>query len=226
MVEKLRRHDRAHHVSANVFRPGGTQAVPEEARHRVNSAGLELAAEDISFDHRASVPCRHTAGAHLVPDRAIARERAAGLIVFTGQGVAMALQRAADDNSDRGFRVAEQWVGDPDPLLKRAAVAAVCEPRLLRDRTFARRALQLVDRVTADLASLPTAQRREPSVRTLRQALGYGWSVAIAAEPVAGLALFRQWETLPDKDIAWILRENRKKARFTRAVAAEATAGN
>ncbi len=138
----------------------------------------------------------------------------------------MALQRAADDNSDRGFRVAEQWVGDPDPLLKRAAVAAVCEPRLLRDRTFARRALQLVDRVTADLASLPTAQRREPSVRTLRQALGYGWSVAIAAEPVAGLALFRQWETLPDKDIAWILRENRKKARFTRAVAAEATAGN
>lgn len=140
------------------------------------------------------------------------------------EGVAMALQRAADDNPDKAFHVAEQWAADPDPLLKRAAVAAVCEPRLLKDRAFAGRALELVDHVTADLVALPGPERRNASVRTLRQALGYCWSVAIAADPVAGLALFRRLEVLQDRDIAWIVRENRKKARFIRAAAAEATA--
>ena len=139
------------------------------------------------------------------------------------EGVAMALQRAADDHPDRGFRLAEAWAADPDPLVKRAAVAAVCEPRLLRDRTYARRALALLDRVTDDLGQIPTAERRDPSMRTLRQALGYGWSVAIAADPTPGLAIFRRLEAVQDKDVAWILRENRKKSRFARAVAIEGT---
>lgn len=86
------------------------------------------------------------------------------------EGVAMALQRAADDDPETAFTVAETWAGDDHPLVRRAAVATVCEPRLLEDQAFARRALQLLDRVTTDLTTMSREERRSPAVRTLRQA--------------------------------------------------------
>jgi hypothetical protein len=132
------------------------------------------------------------------------------------EGVAMALQRAGDDDLGRAFSIAERWATDADPLVRRAAVAAVCEPRLLRDRAFARRALVLLQRVTADLAASPRADRRSPGVRTLRQALGYGWSVVVAALPAPGLTAFGDLDADDDSDIAWVVRENRKKARLKR----------
>lgn len=130
------------------------------------------------------------------------------------EGVAMALQRAGDDDSELAFALAESWAHDPDPLVRRAAVAAICEPRLLRTPATARRALELLDRVTGGLARVPEAGRRSPSVRTLRQALGYGWSVAIAALPAEGLRMFGELEQSADPDIAWIVRENSKKNRL------------
>ena len=136
------------------------------------------------------------------------------------EGAAMALQRAGDDDLGACFAVAELWAGDPDPLVRRAAVAAVCEPRLLRDVVFARRALTVLDEITAGLAATPAAQRRDPSVRTLRQALGYGWSVVVAADPADGLPVFERLETSSDPDVSWIVRENHKKARLRRVLAA------
>lgn len=134
------------------------------------------------------------------------------------EGVAMALQRAGDDDLERTFGVAERWAVDPDPLVRRAAVAAVCEPRLLRRRAFARRALSVVERVTADFAKLPPDDRRTAPLRTLRQALGYGWSVAIAAIPEVGLTVFGRLEQHTDADVQWIVRENLKKRRLRRLI--------
>jgi len=142
------------------------------------------------------------------------------------EGVAMAIQRAYDDDPERGFALAEGWVTDPDPLVQRSAVAAVCEPRLLRDPVFARRALAIVDGASRDLAGLTVAERRSSSVRTLRQALGYGWSVAVAALPEEGLPLFEQLGAVVDPDMAWIVKENGKKARLRRVLStAEAKPG-
>ena len=42
----------------------------------------------------------------------------------------------------------------------------------------------------------------------------------IAAAPTEGLLEFRRIESDGDRDVAWIVRENKKKARFARAVAA------
>ena len=47
--------------------------------------------------------------------------------------------------------MAEQWADDR-PFVQRAAVAAVCEPPLLRDPGAASRALAIVDGVTAAAA--------------------------------------------------------------------------
>lgn len=135
------------------------------------------------------------------------------------EGVAMALQRAGDDDPGLAFAVAETWAKDADPLVRRASVAAVCEPRLLRTPASARRALKLLDDVTRDLGRSAVPERRSPSVRTLRQALGYGWSVAIAALPAEGLRLFARLQESQDPDIVWIVRENLKKARLRRLLA-------
>ncbi len=132
------------------------------------------------------------------------------------EGVAMALQRLGDADAARLRGVVAAWALDPDPLVQRAAIAGICEPRLLRDPTTAAAALDAC-RVTTDLmeARAP-AERRSPEIRTLRQALGYCWSVAVAASPVTGLAAFATLERATDTDLRWIARENRKKARLAR----------
>ena len=56
------------------------------------------------------------------------------------EGVAMALQRLGDDDPAALRRVVSAWADDPHPLVRRAAVAGVCEPRLtLTDPTSVRR---------------------------------------------------------------------------------------
>jgi hypothetical protein len=68
------------------------------------------------------------------------------------------------------------------------------------------------------LAGLPLSRRRDADVRTLRQGLGYCWSVAVAADPVAGLPRFRALAGSADRDVSWIVRENSKKARLASLV--------
>lgn len=134
------------------------------------------------------------------------------------EAAAMALQRVGDQDPARLRRLVAQWVADTDPLVRRAAVAAVCEPRLLHDPATARTALEACARATASIEALPAAERRRPDVRTLRQALGYCWSVAVAGAPEEGLPAFLALGTSTDPDVVWIDRTNRGKARLQRVL--------
>jgi hypothetical protein len=78
-------------------------------------------------------------------------------------------------------------------------------------------------RATASIEALPAAARRDPDVRTLRQALGYCWSVAVAGAPDEGLPLFLALGPSADPDVAWIDRSNRGKARLRRLLDVPAT---
>jgi predicted NAD/FAD-dependent oxidoreductase len=100
------------------------------------------------------------------------------------------------------------------PLERRAAVAALCEPRLLRKPDHVREVLALLARVTAELPELD--DRRSDEFRTLRKTLGYAWSVAIVALPEKGKPLFEQLLTSDDADIGWVARENLRKKRLER----------
>jgi hypothetical protein len=134
------------------------------------------------------------------------------------EGVAMALQRLGDEDPGRLLSIVAEWARNPDPFVQRAAVAGICEPRLLRSVGTAARALEACEQATRDLAARPSDQRKTDGVRTLRQALGYCWSVAVAADPVPGLARFRALVELGDPDVAWIVRENSKKSRLARLI--------
>jgi HEAT repeats len=132
------------------------------------------------------------------------------------EGVAMAVQRLGDADPARLRRLTAAWASDPDPLIQRAAVAGMCEPRLLTSADNAAHALALCQEVTDSLAARPAALRTTDAVRTLRKALGYCWSVAVAADPAAGLPLFTVLSGQEDSDLQWIVRENRKKSRLAR----------
>jgi hypothetical protein len=127
------------------------------------------------------------------------------------EAVAMALQRWGDADLAAMLDEAATWASG-SRYEQRAAAAGLCEPRLLRDRAAVRRVLDVLDGITATLPGAP--DRREDAYRTLRQALGYCWSVAIAANPADGLPAFARWRAVDDPDVEWVVRENLHKARL------------
>jgi HEAT repeat protein len=133
------------------------------------------------------------------------------------EGVAMGLQRLGDADPDRLLALAAAWAEDPSPLVRRAAVAGVCEPRLVRRPATAAAALELLDRVTATLTS-------DADGRVLRKALGYCWSVAVAALPDPGFDRLERWADRDDPEVRWVVRENLRKARLAKADAGRTAA--
>ena len=129
------------------------------------------------------------------------------------EAVAMALQRYGDRDMEALLREMERWATGT-PLEQRAAVAALCEPRLLRQEAHAEQVLRLLDGITASLAS--ASDRSGEPFKVLRQGLAYGWSVAVAALPRAGKPLMERWFASPDKDVRWLMRENLRKNRLAR----------
>ena len=108
------------------------------------------------------------------------------------------------------------WAAAGEPLATRAAAAAVAEPTLLTSPARAAAALAVQEAATSVLQAAPMATRRAPDVRTLRQALGYTWSVVVAADPAAGFPALERLCATGDADLRWIARENARKARLAR----------
>ncbi len=131
------------------------------------------------------------------------------------EAVAIAAQRVGDADQPQFRALVTGWAASSDPLVVRAGIAAVCEPRLLADPLTAAAALDACARATATLQGFSTAQRRSENVRTLRQGLGYCWSVAVAGAPEAGLPRFFALDAT-DPDVAWVIKSNRGKQRLTR----------
>jgi hypothetical protein len=153
------------------------------------------------------------------PVLALIDERARDESWRVREGVAIALQTLGDHAPETLRDVVAARASGPHPLIARAAVAGICEPRLLGDPATARAALHACGAATALLRETPEEHRRDKDVRTLRQALGYCWSVAVVGDPGEGLALFTALAADPDRDVQWIVRENQRKARLRRLLA-------
>jgi hypothetical protein len=152
--------------------------------------------------------------------RAVDQDRLSGLRRYAAdprwrvrEAVAMALQYVGDADMDVLLSEMERW-GNGSPLEQRAVAAALCEPRLLHDPAHVRRTLAILDAITAAIPSQP--DRRSDAFKTLRQGLGYCWSVAVAALPAEGKPLMDKWLAHADPDVRWIMRENLKKTRLER----------
>jgi len=129
------------------------------------------------------------------------------------EAVAMALQRFGDADIGALLREMEGWVGG-SYLERRAAAAALCEPRLLADQGVKVRVLHILDDITRSIEA--SNDRKDPDFKVLRQGLGYCWSVAVAASPKEGMRWMERWLHSSDPDVSWIMRENLKKKRLER----------
>jgi len=159
-----------------------------------------------------------------------------GLGRLAGEGDRQALEQMLAFADDPRWRVREavamgiQIIGDLDPALclkaadklakgnwlaQRACVAGLCEPRLLKDRAFALETLRLLDGVTRRLAAQSDTYK-DPGFLALRQALGYGWSVAVAGCPDPGKAAVEAWAASKGKYLLWMVKENLSKSRLKR----------
>ncbi len=129
------------------------------------------------------------------------------------EAVAIALQICAPAQAEELIGWMQQWA-QGSLLEQRAAVAALCEPSFLTTPHVCQRTLEILGDITARLAR--QAERKTEAFRILRQALGYAWSVAVAAAPQPGKAAFESWLDQPDADIRWVMKENLSKSRLLR----------
>jgi HEAT repeats len=155
------------------------------------------------------------------------------------RGDRAALKRMRQFASDPRWRVREavaiglQYFGDEDVrgLLsemrrwskgswyeKRAAAAALAEPRLLREPEVATEVLQILDLITVDIEA--TGRETSEAFLTLRKSMGYCWSVAVAALPKVGKPLMDKWLRSKSPDVRWLMKQNLTKNRLLRMDAA------
>jgi len=129
------------------------------------------------------------------------------------EAVATGLQLVGDQNMDLLLREMQKW-SKGNWYEKRAAAAALAEPRLLKQPKYAQKTLQVLDEITRSMESIDDS--KDEGFKVLRQAMGYCWSVAVTALPEVGKPMMEQWLESPDRNIRWIMKENLKKNRLVR----------
>lgn len=129
------------------------------------------------------------------------------------EACARALQLFGDTDLPALLEVAAEWCGG-SRLDQRAALAGICEPRLLKGPEAARVALRLLDQVTASMRQAADAGSED--FKILRQGLGYCWSVAVVAMPGEGKPAMVKWLADSDSQVRWVMKENLGKARLAR----------
>lgn len=127
------------------------------------------------------------------------------------EAVAIALQRIGDANIDFLLQEMKGW-SKGNLFEKRAAIAALCEPRLLASENVSSSVLDIINDVTSSIAD--RKDTKTEAFEVLRKGLAYCWSVAVAACPEKGKKLFEKWVGNGDKDVIWIVKENLKKNRL------------
>jgi hypothetical protein len=132
------------------------------------------------------------------------------------EAVAMALQYVGRSDMAMLLSRMRVWLGGP-PLVQRALAAGLCEPDLLTRERDVAHVLRFLARITAQFVK---PKPKDDDRLVLRQALGYCWSVAVAAQPTIGKPAFERLIPPASPDVRWIVKENLGKHRLARMDAA------
>ncbi len=128
------------------------------------------------------------------------------------EAVAIGIQEITENHTNEIMNTLEKWANGND-LEKRAVVAALCEPKLLKEKSFIIKIFDILTKITMSFDKIEG--KLTESQNSLRKTLGYGWSVAIASLPYEGKEAFESIARCSNKHIKWIVRENLKKKRLT-----------
>ncbi len=132
------------------------------------------------------------------------------------EGVAMAFQRIGERDFGELRRILSHWLGEASPEGRRAIVAALAHPPVLRNPENARYCLEVSDRILKDMVGLDAKARKSEGFKVLRQGLEYAISVFVAALPEDGFAFLKRWGIVSDPDVKRIVKSNVGKARLAK----------
>ncbi|MEA4812690.1 MAG: hypothetical protein VB108_08990 [Anaerolineaceae bacterium] len=126
--------------------------------------------------------------------------------------VAMGIQELSVMNLENTFPFLKEW-SDGNPYEQRAVAAGLCEPKLLKDIKDAKTTCETLMYLSETLNK--EGRLSEPE-QCLKKALGYGWSVVLAAYFDEARPYFERLLDLPARPMRWIVAENLKKNRLIR----------
>lgn len=129
------------------------------------------------------------------------------------EAVAMALQIYGESDMEELIKQMEEWA-EGNNYEKRAAAAALCEPKLLKQKEHVTKVLQILNNITDSIEKIK--DRKNEGFIALKKGMAYCWSVAIVGYPDEGKKIIEKWTSSTDKDINWIIKENLKKERLKR----------
>lgn len=135
------------------------------------------------------------------------------------EGVAMGLQRIAEKDFSSIKEYFSMWYTNSTYLEKRAFVAALAHPPILKNEEIAKFSLKISEDILDDIISYSKASRRLENFTVLSKGLQYALSVFISDLPEEGFDLLKKYTSLNDPDLNKIIKSNLGKSRLTKKYA-------
>lgn len=132
------------------------------------------------------------------------------------EAVAMGFQRIAERDFGPIRDCFTAWYPDSTFLEKRAFIAALAHPPILRDPDIVRYSLRIGADILDDVMTVDIRRRRSEDFTALSKGLQYALSVFAAALPEEGFALLKKYAQADDTEIRKIIRSNIGKSRLTK----------
>jgi len=133
------------------------------------------------------------------------------------EAAAMAVQRLGLSDFAAAAELVESWVATHDPVLMRAALAALADRPLLAGEGRPEIALAVAERAFELFAGAGPEERKAEPWRVLRKGLEYAPSVFVALAPDAGFALLRGFADHRDVEVRKVVAANLRKTRIARS---------
>ena len=134
----------------------------------------------------------------------------------TREGAAMGFQLIAE----KDFSPVKEYFFKQLPyateLEKRAFVAALAHPPILKDKEVARFSLQISAEILKSILTVNKEKRREETFKVLSKGLEYSLSVFAAALPEEGFNLFKSYAKYNDPGLNKIIKSNLGKSRLAK----------
>lgn len=134
---------------------------------------------------------------------------------------AMACQLMAEEQFSLVQEMFAAWLADATPLEKRAVLAALAHPPILKDAAVAGYALRVCGEIVDDLILQSPDTLREEDWKVLIQGLEYAPSVFAAYAPTQGFGMLESWARKHQPVLSKIVKSNLGKARISKPFPAE-----
>lgn len=137
------------------------------------------------------------------------------------EGAAMGFQKIAEKDFDTIKKYFSLWYDSSNFAEKRAFIAALAHPPILKDKEAQRFSLKISEDIIKDILFTSKEIRKSDEFTVLSKGLKYALSVFVAALPGEGFDLLKRFAQINDTELRNILKSNLSKSRLTKKYASE-----